>query len=134
VICNRSGSDRHGNCEDGENADSDRRRGRRQIAPVVVLGVNVFGGRGRRRRPKLVKGVDGSLLVDEFVWRWRRKILEDLRLKVRRRLERRGKEEETPARVGDMRPSRIDLQICPIRAGRILGDRAPPKRRFSSDC
>jgi hypothetical protein len=133
VICDRACRDRNGDGEDREDADCGRRRRRGQIAPVVVLDVDIFDRWRRWRRAELVKGVDGPLLVEEFV-RWRRrKVLEDFRLKVCWRRERGRKEGETTARVGDMRASRIDPQIGPVRPGRIHIDCAAPERGFPQD-
>jgi hypothetical protein len=133
VICDRADGDRNGDRQDREDADGDWRRRRRQISPVVVFNVDIFDRRQRWRRAELVEGVDWALLVEEFIGRRRRKVLEDLWLKVRRRRERGRKERKATARVGDVRASRIDPQVGPVRAGRIHTNRAPPERGLPPD-
>jgi hypothetical protein len=125
--------DRNRNPQHGQQSDFGRRRRRRQVSPIVVLDVNVLVWRRRRRRAEIVKRVIRPVVVDKFVGRRRRKIRESLRPKVRRRFELGREHGEAAARVRDMRPLGIGVQIRPIGSRRIRADSPTPISGFSPE-
>ena len=137
VMLERDRADYEGNsdCQHRQKANVNRRRRRRQIAPIIIFDVVIllviFWRRGRRRRPEGVEGIVRLRLVKAFVWRWRRKVLIDHRLKIGRRLVGGRDHRKTPARIRNVRAVGITAQISPIGVRGVGVDRSPPEIGFT---
>jgi hypothetical protein len=131
----RAGNEGNSDCQHRQKANVNRRWRRGEITPIIIFYIIILlvivRRRGRRRRPEGVEGVNGLRLVKVFVWRWRRKVLIDHRLKVGRRLVSRRDHRETPARIRNMRAVWITAQISPIGVRRVGVDRSPPEIGFA---
>ena len=131
-VLERDGADdeRNGDRQRRQVADRRRGRGRRQVAPVIVLGVEIGRRRRWRRRTKGIESVERLVLVKGFVGRRRRQVVVVHWPEIRRRVKGRGNHRHSPAGVMDMRPPRIDAEIGPIGVRRVGLDRSPPKHRL----
>ena len=104
----RADYERNSDCQHRQKANVNRRRRRRQIAPIIVFDVVIlrviFWRRGQRRRPERVEGVNRLRLVKVFVLRRRRQVLIGHRLKIGRRARKRQRSSQDagahPRRAG----------------------------------